>query len=466
MTDTRAAHLCRLTVHAPGRVVDLAVPADVPVGDLLPTLVGYAGDDLEESGLEHGGWVLQRLGEPPLDPELTLDALALRDGETLHLLPRAEALPEVRLDDLVDGISSTLTRQPHGWSPDAGRRLLNGLATATLLLGLVLIALPGGPAGRRALAAAVAGLLIAAGAGVASRAVGDGAAAATLGLMAGPYLALAGWLVPGGELAGPDGHEVLGARLLAASAAAAGGSVLTLAAVGVRPALFLGSAIVALAGALGAVLMTTAALRPAQAAAVVAVVFVLFGGFVPSLSFRFSGMRMPPLPGNAQQLQEGIGPYPAADVRERAIVADGWMTALFAAVGTVGLVCLTALSLAGTLAATLTAAVLALLLLLHGRGLGNVWQRLALTGAGAAGAALLLLAAAVRISSTDRLVLLAGLLATAAVIAIASWTVPGRRLVPYWGRAAELLHSTAAIAVLPLALWTLGVYDFLRSLNG
>lgn len=43
--------------------------------------------------------------------------------------------------------------------------------------------------------------------------------------------------------------------------------------------------------------------------------------------------------------------------------------------------------------------------------------------------------------------------------------MPGRRLVPYWGRAGELLHSAAAVSLLPLALWVLGVYGMLRSLD-
>lgn len=37
---------------------------------------------------------------------------------------------------------------------------------------------------------------------------------------------------------------------------------------------------------------------------------------------------------------------------------------------------------------------------------------------------------------------------------------------PYWGRAGELLHSALAVSVLPLALWVLGVYGTLRSING
>jgi hypothetical protein len=47
-----------------------------------------------------------------------------------------------------------------------------------------------------------------------------------------------------------------------------------------------------------------------------------------------------------------------------------------------------------------------------------------------------------------------------------SWTVPGRRLLPYWGRAGDLLQSAAAIGLLPSVLWVLGVYGDLRGIKG
>ncbi|MEU3459433.1 type VII secretion integral membrane protein EccD [Streptomyces sp. NPDC006733] len=465
MTAPQTANLCRVTVRAPARTVDLAVPSDVPVADLLPAVISYGGDDLEESGLEHGGWVLQRLGGPLLDPESTLEALALRDGEILYLRPRAEALPEVHLDDLVDGISTTMQQRRHGWSAASSQRLLRGLAAVALLLGMVLLAVPGAPGWLRALAAAAAGLLLLAGAGSATRAVGDSGAGTVLGLMVGPYLALAGWLLPGGRLGGAGGDAVLGARLLAASAAGGGGAVLALAAVGVYPALFIGMGFVAAVGALGATLITLG-LTPEHAASAVVVVIVLFGGLVPSLSFRLAGMRMPPLPTNVQQLQQGIDPYRPSDVELRATQADGWMTAFYGSIGLICLPCLAALVAAPDLAGMLTVVALSLLLLLHSRGLGNVWQRLALTCAGAWGAVLLLAVAARALGPADRLTLTAGLLGLTAALTIASWTVPGRRLLPYWGRAAELLHSLAAVALVPLMLWSMGVYGTLRGING
>jgi hypothetical protein len=47
-----------------------------------------------------------------------------------------------------------------------------------------------------------------------------------------------------------------------------------------------------------------------------------------------------------------------------------------------------------------------------------------------------------------------------------SWTVPGRRLLPYWGRAGDLAQSAAAVGLLPSVLWVLGVYGDLRGIKG
>ncbi|MGW2014585.1 type VII secretion integral membrane protein EccD [Streptomyces sp. NPDC001927] len=469
MTDTSVAGLCRLTVRAPARTVDLAVPADVPVADLLPTLLRYAGEEgaeLEEEGLEHGGWTLQRLGGRPLEEEGTLETLGVRDGEVLFLRPMREALPDVRLDDLVDGIANVTRDRLHGWSPAAGRRLLIGMTATVLSLGLVLLAWPGGPVTTRIVVAGAAGLLLLAGAASASRAVGDHGAAATLGFLAALHLALAGWLLPGGEIAGPDAHHVLGARLLAAGAAGAAGAVLALAAAAVTPPFFLAGAVAALATALAGALMNTLDVPVDGAAAALAAALALTGPFVPGLAFRLSGMRMPALPADAAQLQEGIEPYQGRDVATRTEIASGWMTALYAATGAVCAAALTPLARHPDLAEVLTASVLSLLLLLHGRGLVNVRQRLALVVPGMWGAVLLGLAAGAAVGPEDRPLLLAGVFAVAAALAVASWTVPGRRLLPYWGRAAELLHSALAIALVPLTLWVLGVFGALRSVGG
>ncbi|MFJ1611286.1 type VII secretion integral membrane protein EccD [Streptomyces sp. NPDC088249] len=468
MTETSGISspgLCRLTVKTPKRLLDLAVPVDVPLADLLPTLLDHAGEELAEQGIEHGGWVLQRLGEEPLDEESTPEVLSLRDGETLHLRPRVEALPAIHFDDLVDGVASTMRERPHGWDSRTGRWLLRTSAVLLLAAGWVVCALPGGEGPTRAAVAGVAGLLVLFGAAAASRAVGDSAAGAALGVFVPPYLALAGALLPVGEADG--GGQLTGARLLAASAAAVGGAVLAVAAVAAFVPLLLSVAVIALAGAVWGTLMLTLDVGLGHAASVVAVLAVAVGGLVPGLSFRLSGLRLPVLPSNAEELQEGIDPHPHGHVVGRTALAEEWMTALYAAVGLVCTAVLTALLLDDPdTPARVTAGVLCLLLLLHSRAIGNVWQRPAVFLPGLYGLVLAALTEGAELSPEDRPVLLAALFALAGIAAITSWTVPGRRVLPHWGRAGDILHTCAAVALIPLALWVFGVYGDLRAISG
>ncbi|MFF9062398.1 type VII secretion integral membrane protein EccD [Streptomyces sp. NPDC101213] len=469
MTDSAMAELCRLTVRAPSVRVDLAVPADVPVADLLPTLLRYVGEEAEEAGLDHAGWVLQRLGDPPLDEETTLARAGLADGAVLHLRPHTEALPEARLDDLVDGIADTAARRLHNWSPEAARGTLVGAAVATLAGALALVLWPGalpGSGSLRVACAAVVGLLVLAGAGSASRAVGDRLSATALGLLVAPCLALAGWLLPGGDLSGPDAAQVAGARLLAAGAAGAGGAVLALAATAVGAPALLATAVVSLAAAVAGALMGYTALDASAAMALVATVVALGAGAVAPFAFKLAGMRMPALPSSAGQLQEGIEPYAGDDVAERTELAGRWVTALFAATGVVAAAALVVLAERPDLPEVLTALALSLLLLLHARGLVHIGQRLTLAVPGVCGLLLLARAWAVDQHGEGRLVVLAVLLAAAAALVIAAWTVPGRRMLPYWGRAAELAHTGLAVALLPLSVWVAGLFGWLRGLFG
>lgn len=462
MSDTTVG-LCRLTVRSPERAFDIGVPVDVPVADLLPVLVDYAGDDLHEKGLEQGGWAVQRLGGPPLDDEGTPRSLELRDGETLYLRPRNETLPEVAYDDLVDGVGEALRKRPDSWRPELTRRLLLGFTVTALAVGLIILALPGSGVLRAVVGAGLALLLIVC-AGAASRAVGDAPAGAVLGTMAVPYMALAGALVPSGG----EPEVLLGARLLAAGAAGAGAAVLALSAVAAYAPLFLGALTLALFVAVGGA-GAVAGLPLAHAAGIAVLCVLVCGGLVPSLGFRLSGLRLPVLPSNADQLQEGIAPHPAEQVNSRAVLADSYMTGLYAALGLVSVACLTALLTAPAADGwppRACACVLSVLLLLHSRHFGSLWQRLAMAVPGVYGLALAATLTAVGFALPARLTLAAALLAAGAVSAVAAWTVPGRRLVPYWGRIGDVLHTLTAVVLVPLTILVAGIYQQLRAIKG
>ncbi|MFE2173385.1 type VII secretion integral membrane protein EccD [Kitasatospora sp. NPDC059462] len=455
-TTTAATGLVRLRFRAPGAAFELALPGDVVLADLLPAVLGYAGPEVAESGTEHSGWVLQRLGAAPLDEERTLEELGLTDGEELFLRPGRAALPEVHFDDLVDGVRSGTAARGDSWRPAATRRLALALAVATLAGGLLLLALPG-PEGPRCAAAAVAAVLLLAGGTAAARLLDDPTAGTALAAAGVLHAAAAAALVPG--VTGP-------ARLLAGGSAAVGATVLALALVGSGP--FFAGLLVTSSLTLGAGALAASGAPTTHIAAAVAAVAVLFGAFVPGLAFKLAGLRLPALPRNADELQEEIEPFPAEDVLARSLVADSFLAGFFIAVGTACAVTLALLALArdGGWGPTTMAADLAVLLLLHARDIGGLRQRLALLLPGAIGLALLVARTGWDAAPGSRLVVFVVMLAAATGLCVAAWTVPGRRLLPYWGRAGDLLHSLAALALLPLALQVFGFYATMRGLAG
>lgn len=458
--NSAAAGLCRLRFRAPETVFELAVPADVPLADLLPAIMGHADADLEEKGLDHGGWVLQCLGADPLDEERTAESLGLHDGDELYFRPRRAAMPPVHFDDLVDGVATGMRCRDDSWRPETTYRTAIAIASLALAGGLAVLALPG-PAHLRALAATLIGAMLLLGAASASRAVADARAGTLLGAAAVPYAALAGLLLP----TGAGGPDLTGARLLAAGSAAAGAAVLALAAVACSAPLFLGIVLVAVLGVVAGVL-SLYGVSPESSAAVIVVVTVFVGAFIPGLSFRLSGLRLPLLPRNAEELQEDIEPFPAGEVIARSTVANAYLTSLQVAAASVCAVAGTLLGVAGGWAPRTMAAVLGLLLVLHARAIGSMWQRFAMLVPGVAAGGLLLARDVLEENGAGRMTVLAGLLGVACALLVVAWTIPGRRLLPYWGRAADMLHTLAALSLFPLTLFVTGAFHALRAMSG
>src|SRR6266542_2325026 len=185
---TGSGELCRLVIHGPSSRVELAVPAYVPLVDLLPAFLTHLGGELATSGLAHGGWVLQRLGEPPLEEDLGIAALGLCDGDAVYLRPRADQLPPVDFDDLVDGVAAATEQRGGAWAAEHTRRATLVLAGLAMAVGLAMI--PGvGPGMRAALVAAAAAVVL-----TATLALGvavPGAAARMAGLRIAPLPATA-----------------------------------------------------------------------------------------------------------------------------------------------------------------------------------------------------------------------------------------------------------------------------------
>ncbi|WP_443069788.1 type VII secretion integral membrane protein EccD [Streptomyces sp. S063] len=338
---------------------------------------------------------------------------------------------------------------------------------ATVVTALVMVFRPGvADSTTRAACAAVAGVLLLAGAGSASRAVGDRLSATALGLLVAPCFALVGWVLPAAIRPAPTRRRswapgcwrpVRRRRAAPSSRSPRPPSA---------PPPCWPPPWSPRPPAISGALMGYTSLDAAASVALVATVVVLAAGAVAPFAFKLAGMRMPALPSSAGQLQEGIDPYAGDEVAERTELAGRWVTALFAATGTITTAALAVLAHTPDLPETLTALALALLLLLHSRGLVHIGQRLSLAVPGICGLLLLARAWAVDSDADGRVVVFAVLFAAAAALVTASWIVPGRRVLPYWGRAAELAHTAFAVALLPFALWVAGLFGLLRGLFG
>jgi type VII secretion integral membrane protein EccD len=458
VTGSGPGGLCRLAVRAPDSSFDLAVPTDIRLADLLPAVIGYAGADLDESGIKHGGWVLQRLGEAPLAPEGTADSHNLHDGEVLYLRPARDAMPAVHFDDLVNGVMSSLNRRADSWRPVHTRRLLLAVMVAVLALGVGVLLLTGPVPVRVAVAAGVGVIL--AGAGMsASRAVGDVRIGTWLAGSGIAYLVLAAVLVPAGS-----GEARLHACLLAGGMAAVGASALGFGAVGGSAPFFLGTGA---AGLLTAVAGAMYGATVVHDAALTAFLVVVAGIFIPSWAFWLSGLRLPPLPANADQLQEGIDPHPSDLVESRTALADGYLTGLLTGAALVYTGALAVLVIESEARVDLIlAGAFSLLAVLHGRTMGAIAHRLAVVVPGVIGAGLLAGRFAWFGTDPDRMLLVPVLLTVAALLTVTAVMVPGRRMVPHWARAGEIAHSLVAVSLLPLMLLTLGIYHRMRGFGG
>jgi type VII secretion integral membrane protein EccD len=462
---TPGGDLCRLTFCGPATSVELAVPVHVPLIDLLPALVGHLKDNLPDAGLEHGGWVLQRLGEQPLREELSVAALGLHDGDVVHLRPRSGQLPPVDFDDLIDGIASGIAQRPDRWRPDMSRTLLAWLVGLPLAAGAVLLA--GHPGPVAAGIAAVLTLLLFAFTAAASRGLGQLATARMMGAAAIVYAAVAGGQLPllYAQTARLLAQPGPGPMLLAGGAAAAGAAVVAAMLIGGRDPVFTGVTFATVLVAVGGAVAAFGRVGFVDVAAVMLALVMPLGAAIPVLSFRLARMRLDPTPTTPEELQEDLDPVPGAHVMERTRLTDRYMSAIYWAIAAMAGTCLTVLGFAAGWPAHLVAIDAIVLILLHARSLGAARLRLAAIIPASLGAAVLVTVAGLHGGAHTWLALLGGVIMATVLLWTAERTLPGRRLVPYWGRAGDLLQSLTAVALIPAVLWLLNAYQFVRSLH-
>lgn len=467
--------LARVTISAPQRRVDVALPEHVPLAELLPEVLRHAGEGLADDGEKHGGWLLRRTDGVALVTAQGLFPQGVRDGEVLHLVPARDNWPELEYDDVVEAIAEGARRRGTVWTP-ASTRTATLLAGAVLLtLGLAAVLSAGPEWGGAAYVGLGAGLLLALAGVTASRAYGDAPAGAALGACAMPYAFAGGAaLVASGDrvgvfgsLAWLGGPEMLSGAVAMLLVAALGG-------IGVAAALriFAAGSTVALLTALTALasMLTTAA----GAAAILISVLVCGIGALPLLAIRFGKMPTPPVSLPTGSDAEGFtgaqsgaqsGRDLAREIPDRATVfaavtrTEELLAGMLLGHAVLAAGAFAVLATAGSLSARILIGVSAAALLLRSRLFVTLRQRVPLICGGLFGVAAL---GADLLSGADAGLRLAistiGLLLALATVA-AGATYSRKPPSPYLGRAADLLDTLVVVSVIPVACAVVGLYS-------
>ncbi|HWF27004.1 MAG TPA: type VII secretion integral membrane protein EccD [Mycobacterium sp.] len=455
------AGLRRVSVHAGNAVVDLSLPAGVPVAALIPPIVDILEGRNNESSSDLVGsrYHLSLPGASALDASTTLAQNGVRNGAVMVLSQARTPPPVPRYDDVAEAVSATLAATARCSSQPRHRQAtrLTGAVVASSLTGIGAVSLIRNAFcvngiryfGVTAGVAALAGLVALLYAVFAHRAHADAIAGLTLSVIATVFAAAAGFLaVPGapgvpGVLLAAMGAAVMSVLAMRLS----GCGVVTLTAVSCF------AIVVAIAALVGVV--TAAPLHIIGSVSAL----VSFGllGVAARASIVLAGLspRLPPAPD-----------LDTADcLAAKAVRADNWLTSLLAAFScsaAAGAI-LTVLTGTARFSCIAFATVTGSLLLLYARCIDRRRTLMfVVSGIATTGTTFGVTAA----STPDHGPWIAAMTAMLAAAAIyLGFVAPARSLSPVVRRSAELLEFLALIALVPLTCWICGLYGTVRGLH-
>ncbi|MGH3561026.1 MAG: type VII secretion integral membrane protein EccD, partial [Mycobacterium sp.] len=302
--------LCRVSLHTDGVNADLALPAEVSISALIPSVVDilapYTG--WQRSAQAPAPYRLSRPGAATLDSSKTLAQHVIRDGTVLLLTRTLAELPAPRFDDPAEQVSATVRARAQPWTPRATR--FTAILGAGWLAGLgVLLLMRSNVAAAAAAAAAGAGCALVT-AVLAHRVHRDAAAGLALALLAVGLAGLAGFV------AVPDGPGAPNAVLAATAAAVVAMLAMQLAGcAGPVMTAVCCLAVLTTAAALAAVLTRVS---PQQIGTLAAVASIGLLQAAARLSIALAGLSQRPGP-------------PSVDTGDRTIRAHDLLTGLVAA---------------------------------------------------------------------------------------------------------------------------------------
>ncbi|MEC3980218.1 type VII secretion integral membrane protein EccD [Amycolatopsis sp. H20-H5] len=452
-----------MTVVAPRTRIDVALPADVAVADLLPMLLEMAKEATPDGGARHGGWALAKLGDSPLDPSRTLASLGVIDGELLQLRRRNENPPPPLYDDVVDAIAESSPDSFKPWTKETAQRFGHVAGGLALIFASIALFMSGSLYGGNSIAAAVAGGIGA----IACVAVGATLAKAYQSEATGVLIAAAGGL----PLAFVSGFYIvpqltLRANLLLGSTLVVIVAAVCILVIGAGITTFIAAATAAGFGAV-AFLFATFVAHPAPGiAAGTAAVALGCISILPRATIWLAKLPLPHVPGSAEELKEDSGFPDYRAIEQRTAVAHNYMTGLMIGCGTATAIASIIAATAPSVFGKILGVVATLVLLLRARAYANGSQAVALLTTGMVSGAGILLGWLWTSSALDRVLFVFGALIIVSAGALVVGVIfPNQRFSPPLRRTVEIIEAICIATVLPLALGVMDLYATLRHLN-
>lgn len=443
-----ASGLVRVTVTSGTRRVDLVLPGAVPVAELLPELARSVG--LLDPATVHGGYRVGTADGRRLVPDTGLTLQGVEDGGLLTVTAGVDDPPPRVYDDVVEAMSDVVENDLKPWQADSGRRTALFAAGLFLALGAAALLVQRG-SDLAAAATAVVALALCAGAVVLSRAQQEPEAAVGVAWLGAGYAAVAGVMFA------PLDTALLGQPLAFAGAGALLAGLVCVIGLGAgRTLVFPPVVIGALGLAIGLYLDSRDGdgLGAAQLLTVVLCLVVLAGSVFPWLALGATSTRIDQIYSTSDLTAD------PDDIERDQVAADARIAheILLAITGTVGVLIVLVSPLAVSLGVTgtLLAVDACLIVMLRTRQYRTGSEVLVGLTAGIAGLAATALA--VLALHGDWRPTLAVVLAVAGAVLLAATLTPSAPSVRR-GRLGDVLESTALIALLPLLVVAVGLFE-------
>ncbi|MGW0431714.1 type VII secretion integral membrane protein EccD [Micromonospora sp. NPDC003197] len=458
MTTTIAPR--RVTVVAPHSRLDVSLPVQSTVAELLPQLVRLLSVETDRAG--GAGWQLHRLGAPALDSAVTVTGAGLRDGEVLYLSSVDRRATPMLFDDVVDAIASAAADRPGVWRGTVSRRVGGAVAGLAFTATAVALGFSGLPAITVTILAGALALALLIAGGALSRAFGDRGLGAVVAAGGVPAAVVGGLAVLAGD--GQAALAMTAGRLALAGTAAT--LYAALAAVVVAEQRFAAAAVAAAVGGIAAFVALLTGAAPGSMAAIVCCAAVMASPALPMLALRLGRLPLPSVPTDVAAFRRDETPTLGPEMVGDTEAAERILTSLLCALAIIVACCAGVLLTTDDRWSWALSGLLGTALLLRSRAYVGVGQRAALLLAGAVA----VLGTTARIGlagDAGTRLLLAGLIGLVGVVC-ATYAVraPAGTPSPYWGRLLDVVEFLTLISLVPVAGAVLDVYGAVRAWGG